>query len=204
MNIEHFNAYRNTEEMCGICQIYLLACKLHCLERPTTANVQRTEHGKNSFSSVFPFSNAQSLSAQQTKRVTFIFKFGSSLPFVFFLSNELTASSRLRLLKPLQFWCQVLEKLQLSTEAQILPMRRWHQQQRQGAEDSGHCSSSWLAHWLCSSCCKVWAPCRWASSYWFFGGQREKLGMPTLQRVYMPLSTEPFSLLMSKLHPKQL
>lgn len=41
-----------------------------------------------------------------------------------FLSNELTASSRLRPLKPLQFWCQVLEKLQLSTEAQILPVTR--------------------------------------------------------------------------------
>lgn len=41
-----------------------------------------------------------------------------------FLSNELTASSRLRPFKPLQFWCQVLEKLQLSAEAQILPMRQ--------------------------------------------------------------------------------
>lgn len=121
-----------------------------------------------------------------------------------FLFNELTASSRLRAHKPLQFWCQVLEKLQLSAEAQILPVRQWHQQQRQGAEDSGHWSSSWLALWLCSSCWKTWAPCRWASSYWLFWGQREKLGMSTLQAVYVPLLTEPFSLRMSKLHPKGL
>lgn len=36
----------------------------------------------------------------------------------------------------------------------------------------------------------------------FVSGQREKLAMSTPQKAYVPLSTEPFSLTMSKLHPK--
>lgn len=36
----------------------------------------------------------------------------------------------------------------------------------------------------------------------FVSGQREKLAMSTLQPAYEPLSTAPFNLIMSKLHPK--
>lgn len=39
----------------------------------------KNEHGKNSFSLVFLFFNAQSICTQQTKRVTFTLEFGTRL-----------------------------------------------------------------------------------------------------------------------------
>lgn len=117
----------------------------------------KNECGRNSISSVLPFFSAQSISTEQTKRVTFILEFGTSLMLSFFSSMGWQHPQGFKSHKPLQFPqfpFQVLPKLRLDVDPQILPIRQWHQQQREGPEDCGHCSSSCLSQWLCSSCWK--------------------------------------------------